>query len=249
MSLPLCTTALGRDWIDGGTLCRSRCNPPGPIGCDADAVAAPMDGGAPNRKPASRGANPPPVTQTSRSTVKKEASAGVDIDVAVEVVADVVDATVSAGTAVTSFQNGVRFVTPATEWVNRDGKKIVSKLTSPFSLKGIISVQTRYGRGAMAHQPSAYGRGTLDEDTKVGNTTLGFHESCHRVDFLAYLAANLLPTFEGKAGMTTDEYERSVKALKTRLNDYFAQMEKQSDSNTDEVGYKKSEFKKFGPAH
>jgi hypothetical protein len=242
VSLPLCTTELGPGWIDGGTLCRTRSNAPGPIGLDADA-GTPMDGGAANKRPA----NPPPVTRTSTSSVKKESGADVDIDVTVEVVADAADSTLPAGTAETTFDNGLRVVIPPTAWIERDGKKIVTRLTTPFSVKGLITVHTRYGTGAMATVPSGYGRGTTEEDIKAGDTTLGFHESCHRADLLGYLSARPLPVFTGKVGMTVGEFERAGAEFRASLNDYFVQMQKQSDLKTDEVGYTKSSYLKFGP--
>jgi hypothetical protein len=242
VSLHLCTTELGPDWIDGGTLCRTRSNPPGPIGLDADA-GTPMDGAA--KKP--RAPNPPPVTRTSTSTVKKESGADVEIDVTVEVVADATDATLPAGTAETTFDNGVRVTIPPTAWTLRDGKKIVTKLTTPFSMKGVVTVHTRYGTGAMATGPSGYGRGTTEDDMKAGDTTLGFHESCHRADLLGYLSAKPLPAFTGKVGMTFGEFERAGAEFRASLNDYFVQMQKQSEQKTDEVGYTKSMYDKHGP--
>lgn len=252
MSFPLCTSELGPGWIDGGTSSRTRNGPPGPIGCDADA-GTPIDGVA--KKPAPRAPNsprrapnPPPVTNTSTSTVKKETSADVDIDISVEVVADASDGALPAGTADTSFNNDtVRVATPAIAWSERAGKKIVSKLTTPFSMKGVITIQTSYGPSAMANRPSSYGRGTTEEDIKAGDTTLGFHESCHRADLLAYLGANPLPTFIGKVGMTTSEFERAGKSIRASVTAYFVQMQKQSESKTDEVGYTKSSYTKFGP--
>ncbi len=38
---PICSSKLGPDWIDAGTMCRSRTSPPGPLGCDCTQLPAP----------------------------------------------------------------------------------------------------------------------------------------------------------------------------------------------------------------
>jgi hypothetical protein len=243
MSFPLCTSDLGPDWIDGGTSTRSRCTPPGPTGIDVNADA----GADAAKKTAPKVPNPPPITQPSTTAVKKDKSAEADYDVSVEVVADASDATLPAGTAETSFDNGILVVTPVASWVEKGGKKIVTKITAPLSVKGVITVHTRYGTGATANQASGYGRGTTDEDILAGNTSLGFHESCHHVDLLGYLAAHALPTFTGKVDMDLETFKQAGTDFRGQMDSYFTAMQRQSEKNTDEVGYTKTQFEANGP--
>jgi hypothetical protein len=86
-----------------------------------------------------------------------------------------------------------------------------------------FTVQTKYGPEVKATDNSAYGRGTTDDDKKNGNTSVGFHESCHRENYLEYIKAHPVPD-------TDDE-------LKT----YLENMHEDTESKTDEVGDKKSE--------
>jgi hypothetical protein len=249
MSFPLCTSDLGPGWIDGGTSTRIRCNPPGSTGITLDADAGTGADAGPDaaKKAAPAVPNAPPITQTSKTSVKQEKTAEVDIDVAIEVVADNSDATLPAGTAETTFDNGIVVVTPVAAWTEKNGKKIVTKINVPLSVKGVVSLHTRYGTGAAANQPSGYGRGTTDEDIKANNTSLGFHESCHRVDLLAYMAAQSLPTFTGTVGMTLDDFKQAGADFRKRMDDYFKAMQRQSEQNTDEVGYTKTKYEANGP--
>lgn len=249
MSFPLCGIDLGPDWIDDGTSTRMRCFPPGPLGTSgpADAGAAFDTGGDVPGKTVPRAPNPPPITAPSKTTVKQETTAEAEFDVSVEVVADGSDPKLPAGTAETSFDNGVVVVTPQIAWEEQHGKKIVTKLNTPLSVKGVITVHTRYGTGASANQPSGYGRGTTDEDIKARNTSLGFHESCHRVDMLGYLASIPLPAFDGKVGMETKTFTQAGSDFRARMNSYFTAMQRQSELSTDEVGYTKAKYEAFGP--
>ena len=75
-----------------------------------------------------------------------------------------------------------------------------------------------------------------DDDKKKGNTTLGFHESCHRQDFQDFLTANALPTFGGKVGQTVDEYKQAVEDYKKAISDYRDKANKDTVTKSDEVG-------------
>jgi hypothetical protein len=83
---------------------------------------------------------------------------------------------------------------------------------------------------------------TQPEPVEVaGDVTLGFHESCHRADYVAYLKTNTLPDPPALAiGMTEGAYKAAVAAFRKALADYTKDMEQQSKSNTDEVGFKLS---------
>src|SRR5207249_4387630 len=77
----------------------------------------------------------------------------------------------------------------------------IASLEGKFEVKGAITIQTAYGPGAKPNDTSGYGRGTTDADLANGDVTLGFHESCHRADFLAYAHAHPLPEFTVTVGM------------------------------------------------
>ncbi|HZX47841.1 MAG TPA: hypothetical protein VFF47_01330 [Nitrospirota bacterium] len=150
--------------------------------------------------------------------------------------------------AKTSYDaSGVTSGTPGWSGHRRkDGAVVVDTLTGPYELKGTITIQTVYGPGAKSTDTSLYGRGTTPKDLADGNTTLGFHESCHREDYLGYLKTKPLPVFTGKARMTESDYASAQTAFKNAVDKYLKDMETASHSKTDEVGYKKSECIKDG---
>jgi len=101
---------------------------------------------------------------------------------------------------------------------------------------GTLTIQTAYGPHATPSDRSAYGRGTTDQDVANGNNTLGFHESCHREDYLSYLRNNPLPEFTGRIGMTTDDFRAALEAFHKAINTYFEAMDQYSQAHTDCVG-------------
>lgn len=99
-----------------------------------------------------------------------------------------------------------------------------------------VSVQTLYSPGSKSTDISGYGRGTTDDDKKAGNVTLGFHESCHRADYLQFVKDNALPVFTGKVGMTVTQYKTAASIYLDALKAYRNKMKKYSRDRTDEVG-------------
>lgn len=98
-------------------------------------------------------------------------------------------------------------------------------------------------RGVKPDSFSCYGRGTTPEDVRAGNVTLGFHESCHRNDFVAYLKAHPLPDPPKLTiGMTGSQFEEAVAAFQKAFSAYFKDMDEDSFKRTDEVGYPKSRW-------
>lgn len=87
-----------------------------------------------------------------------------------------------------------------------------------------------------ADRPAAYGRGTTEPDRKSGNTTLGFHESCHRADFIAYLTTKPLPEFSGRPDMSAAEAQAAISQYLKACKDYFNAAYGYSETLTDEVG-------------
>lgn len=116
---------------------------------------------------------------------------------------------------------------------HRDG--VVTKLDG--KLPPIrMTIQTTYGVGAKAQDTSGYGRGTTEEDKAAGNTSLGFHEGQHGLDFIKYLKENPLPQFLGKVGMKVEEYKAAVEAYNKAAKEYATKMGEASESKTDCVG-------------
>lgn len=171
----------------------------------------------------------PPLTIVGKAKVN-----GIDV----VTLADGTDAKIIG--AHTSFHLGAGEV-PGYKWSGP--KKIITELTGPMPII-TATIQTFYNPNAKATDLSAYGRGTTSEDKRNGNATLGFHESCHRTDYVAYIAANPLPIFSGKAGMTEDEYKAATKSYLAAIKNYHAKCLKASEDKTDEVGSpKKSQYK------
>lgn len=113
-------------------------------------------------------------------------------------------------------------------------KDIVTKINGTSAITGTIS--TKYGKGSAPNDLSAYGRGTTKADKAAGNVTLGFHESCHRQDFLTYLANNPMPTFTGKVGMSATDFDAAGVKYLAAVDAYHSALLAKSEADTDEVG-------------
>jgi len=186
----------------------------------------------------------PPATVPKREVVEKRTTDDVDIQVHVEVLADTTNSKLRPGSAKTSFN--AKGVTSAVPGYDTAGGK-VTKFRGKFKIQGTVIIQTAYGPRAKASDLSGYGRGTTTDDEKAGNVTLGFHESCHQVDFLEYLKDNALPEFGGEVGMSPGEFTAAGRKFQQDFNDYWTAGETFSENRTDEVGYKLSEYEKLGP--
>ncbi len=116
----------------------------------------------------------------------------------------------------------------------------ITEFNGSFEFTGPITIQTVYGPGASKNGLSLYGRGTTEEDKANGNITLGFHESCHRLDYVEYLASNPLPAFPLKAGMTVQQYNTAQEIFEQKYHAYIVAIGDYSVQRTDEVGYKRS---------
>lgn len=186
----------------------------------------------------------PPTTVPSKDVVLKKTNDEQDIAVSVEVVADTTNSGLRTGSAKTSFDSsGVGYSLPGYDSANNK----VTKFRGKFKVQGTVKIQTAYGPNAKATDISGYGRGTTTEDEKSGNVTLGFHESCHRADFLEYLKNNSLPEFAGEVGMAVGEFTAAGRKFQKEWTDFWANGETFSQNRTDEVGYKLSEYERLGP--
>jgi hypothetical protein len=95
----------------------------------------------------------------------------------------------------------------------------------------ILTIWTDYGPGNTPGMSSGYGRGTTADDTRLGNTGLGYHERSHSRDFLGFIANNP-PVFTGRVGMTVTQFTAAV----TAYNNALARMTRISELATDCVG-------------
>lgn len=161
---------------------------------------------------------PPPVVTTAKTmtiqtmtvTIKPDESGAQNVG--------------SALTDVTQFDGGARYVH------SKDTGKVISWTLLPYR----VEIVTMYGTGT-PNSDAAYGRGTTAPDVAAGNVTLGFHESCHRDDMVAYLKGHPLPAFKGKAGVTTDEGDALIQDYNDAIDAYFQAARDHSRTVTDEV--------------
>jgi len=248
---------------------------PGPIGLDGfegrraiaqvgTGVAAPAAAPA---KGAAAATRPPPVTKpvehppfmdedTDEQGVRRR------IKLNLEVLRD--GLTDGGGDHAKTTSSGLPEVSITYEFSDGKTKRITS-----YSLHwtGTLIIQTKYPAGLKSTDRSAYGRGT-GPDVQNGNVSLGFHESCHRSDFLAYVDRSLtaaaggtpdpyvlpesqppvtikwtyvkFPTFGGKLGQTVTEFQHASNSFKQAIRRWNDDMGKFSDRCTDEFGTAKS---------
>jgi hypothetical protein len=178
-------------------------------------------------------ANPPPVTHPgSLGVIKVEQNNFVDYRIDAAIVADG-----SGGAATVTGFTKPDAVAPMYD--TKDGK--ITKFKGKFTFKGTIKIQTTYAAGSSADGLSCYGRGTTDTDVRNRDITLGFHESCHRDDYQAYLKVNALPEPPAMSlGMNSGDYDNAVLAFVAERKEYWTDMSANSVTNTDEVGFTRS---------
>jgi hypothetical protein len=110
-----------------------------------------------------------------------------------------------------------------------------------------VKIWTEYGQFD-PESLAAYGRGTTDEDRKDGNVTLGFYESCHRADLLAYLQNNDPPVFTGRGDFSVAQVQEAIQAYTRAVKAYFDQAKVETKAHVDEVGKPTlSEYKAANP--
>ena len=98
-----------------------------------------------------------------------------------------------------------------------------------------VKIWTEYG-SFDPESLAAYGRGTTDGDRKDGNVTLGFHESCHRADLLAYLQNNDPPEFKGRGDFSAAQVQDAINTYMKAVKAYFEQAKIDTRAHIDEVG-------------
>lgn len=202
-------------------------------------------------------ANAPPVTQPTTFRITRVVAGKEDIEVLVEVLADGKDLRGGRDwNAATSLDpKGLHPSYPTWEISDADADKPKSqqrilRLVGVYSITGSVTIQIKYGALAKPDSPAAYGRGTTSQDKQKGDTTVGFHESCHVSDYTSWLKSRALPSFAGRVGMTVTQYENACTACDAAIEKYFADAEAASKTNTDEVGNPTlSAYKVAHPGH
>jgi hypothetical protein len=144
-----------------------------------------------------------------------------------------------------------------------------------FVWKGSITIQTTFPANLSPTDTSAYGRGT-GADLKTGNGTLGFHESCHRNDYMAYISKSdelaitgrctpyslpdsspevtvqwtiaKFPRFHGDVGQTVAIFKAAMASFGHEFDKWNHDIAKFSAHCTDEFGHSKSAYKRGGSA-
>ena len=183
-------------------------------------------------------AKPPPKTKTTTFTVKQEQTQRTDILVKGKVLADGSDPNLNM-TAITRLDPTDLLAECPTPFV--DGG-VVKAEVGKFTLKGTVTIRVLYDTNGSPKEPARYGRGTTREDIKNGDTTAGFHESCHVADYVNWLKKKPLPVFKGKVGMSGGDYNAACDQFDKDLDKYFADATSFSVQKTDEVGRKKSQM-------
>jgi hypothetical protein len=125
------------------------------------------------------------------------------------------------------------------------GKGKILKFERRLTWHTTVTIKTTYPVGSDPDQLSGYGRGTKKEDSDNGDITLGFHEQCHRDDYERYLKSHPLPDPPKlHVGMTVAELTKTQTEFNEKVKAYFESMRADSVSRTDEVGYRRSTYKR-----
>jgi hypothetical protein len=202
---------------------------PGPTGPE------PLDTPATGPKPPNL---PPATNPRSLGVVKEVQNDMVDYKIEAEIVADA-----SGGVTTGANTEFTKVASTAPSYGAENGK--ITKFNGKFTFKGTIQIRTTYAADSNAKTLSCYGRGTTDTDVKNRDITLGFHESCHRADYEAYLKANALPDPPTMTiGMKATDYDAAAAAFAKALTKYWADMTADSVKKTDEVGFTLSKANK-----
>jgi len=186
-------------------------------------------------------------TIPSKKVVRKDSTSTTEIEITVDILADEKDPSVTG--AQTRFETkGSNFASLpgySTEVIN--SVEMISEIAGKAQIVGIIEIQIFYGSSWGPEDTSLYGRGTTPEDEAAGNTSLGFHESKHRENYVNHIAKVALPDFKGHVGMTVEQYKSEGEKFQNEFLAWLTKMENDSIASTDEVGYKKSTYEREGP--
>ncbi len=218
-----------------------------------DEKAEVLDGGV---KVKEKPRNPPPRTVPRKIALKKTLPS-FDLDVVLEIVADN-DAGTISGAKTELDGSGVALTGIAFEINSAPGQeeakptdKVVA-LTGKATISGTATIQVVYGtvlgQRVLPEEEASWGRGTTPGDVAANDITIGFHESCHRDDYVAYLSASLpIQSHSFRVGMTVAQFDAEAARIGKAIDDWFEAAEAASRTKTDEVGTKMSEYVKTHP--
>jgi hypothetical protein len=117
----------------------------------------------------------------------------------------------------------------------RHRRKKVVNYTGPKKIR--LMIQTIYKPGINPTSTTAgYGRGTTSQDRAAGNTSLAFHEKCHREDMVQYLKTHAFPKSVGRPGITIARCQQAIDDWVDAVKRYLVDMQRFSEINTDCVG-------------
>lgn len=195
--------------------------------------------------------NPPPKTVPGKKVLKKTLPA-FDLDVILEIVADDDAGTISGakteldGSKVVLTGIGFGIDSAPGQKEAKPTDKVVA-LTGKATISGTATIKVVYGtvlgQRVRPEEEASWGRGTTPEDKAAKDITIGFHESCHRDDYVAYLTANLpIQSHSFRVGMTVAQYDAEAARIGKAIDDWFGAAEAASRTKTDEVGTKMSGY-------
>ena len=225
---------------------------PGPAGLTAPVVAS--DFGGEGDTTTAKKKNPPPTAKAGQVAVKVKQPSGVQCSITVEVLADAIDKDKNSTGTTTCWWKDYKFVPPVPVYDQSSGLAFVSSISNTPQVTAVLGIQTTYTKKYAEYLISGYGRGTTTQDIKDGNVTLGFHESCHRDDFISYLNTQNLPAFDGGVGMVSQEFLDDWSAFVSAFRNLPTTIGDWSRKRTDDVGVTKTTWdarhkKKAAPAH
>ncbi|HEX2533668.1 MAG TPA: DUF4157 domain-containing protein [Chitinophagaceae bacterium] len=99
-----------------------------------------------------------------------------------------------------------------------------------------FTIRTTYLPKADTALPSAYGKGTTPADKAAGNTSLEFHEGSHGTEAMDYLRQHPLPGFDGKAGMSLEDYGKAKALFTQQMDSYYASLQQANIRQVDCTG-------------
>lgn len=200
--------------------------------------------------------NPPPKTVPGKKVLKKTLPS-FDLDVVLEIVADDNAGTISGAKTELDGSNvkltGIGFeINPAPGQKEAKPTDKVAALTGKATISGTATIKVVYGtvlgQRVRPEEEASWGRGTTPADIAAKDITIGFHESCHRDDYVAYLSANLpIQGHSFRVGMTVAQFDAEADRIGKAIDAWFEAAETASRTKTDEVGTKMSEYVKAHP--
>ena len=200
--------------------------------------------------------NPPPKTVPGQQSVKKVLPS-FDLDVTIDILADN-----SAGTGAGAktelngskvLLSGISYeINPAPGQTDTKPTDKVTVLTGKAKISGTATIQVVYGTtGGVRVKPeeeASWGRGTTAGDAATKDITVGFHEACHRDDYISYLKANQpIQSASYRIGMTVAQFEAESDRIAAAIDSWFKAAETASRTKTDEVGTTMTEYVKNHP--